>query len=1445
MASSDARNDASSDELLGQLTADFLDRAERGDNPQIEEYAQRHPEIAELIRDVFPLLDLIKLSASESATPFSQASKTFAIHRQLGDFRINRELGRGGMGVVYEAQQLSIARKVALKVFPFATLLDPTRLKRFKNEVQAAAALDHPNIVSVYSVGEERGIHYYAMQLIRGPNLAEVIENLRSLKSKDAGFGATSIHEAVVAPEALPPKDADYEPTSNLHQQSTTSLQADQETVSKAALSSIAKNTPREYYLSVAALGIQLAEALAYAHDHGILHRDIKPANLLLDENCKPFITDFGVAQIESETHLTMTGDILGTLRYMSPEQASGQRVLDPRSDVYSLGVTLYELLTLQPAFPESDRKRLISQVIHSEPLAPCKIDRMIPRDLESIVLKAVAQLPADRYASAQRLADDLRRFSDGKPTFAKPLNFYSKTLKWSARNPAVVVATFTVMLVIMFATAASNHVLRQEWLRAEKAEQSAKIEAFNAQRSAASTKTINRFLTDYVLAKADPRGGDTVGGHPFRDALDNASEYADRWFPQEPDLRGSLYRTIAQLYARLGEYERSANQYRSALDILRTSKSFQSDVLECMNGLGLALFELNHAEEAESWLRQSLEQARNSLGDQDPVVLTAMLGLSKVLSLQKPAEAESLARKCWGIRKEVLGKDHFDTAITAVGLADILVGLEKLPEAQELLIPAVEVLRSERGAEDLETQSGIRALARIYEQRKELNLAETLYREIFQARTRVQGTHHSLTLAAISDLANLLETQGQLAEAETLTRQILQAHQVKSGGMSSDTRATTNRLSDLLWKQGKLIDAAALFKMNTIIDPGKDQGTLEISILYCDVLLGLGKYAEAESLMRKSWAAGNKELGLNHPASRNCFSRLLLSLSCQRKIFETNKLGRQNMSQLMAGSEDNTSGQPEVLALGFIAERRPQPWTEDMLRASLRHKQATLAKSHLSTAMTLAILGQDLLSNRKPQDAESILRESLAMRHEALPKDSWLIAETESLLGECMVQLNQFEEAETFLVKSFQVVENSVDLVPAIRLEFVQRICTLYEQWGRHEQNSAWQIQLEKLLRACLFDWKDSAAANEQLVMATEVRLGECIGTLGRYEEAEEMLLRTYALLCFNSGWSSDPYSVGKAASKLDECRRSLNRLYQQWKQPDELSRWQKLVSLLPSQGENASVECHLQGIAIWKQVCNRYPNSLFQVRLARAHSDLGLAYFRTEQFQESLLCFQKSIDQLEVVLAGDPQNEWALEHLGATQASMGDTLSDLQRNSEALATYEKAAAIAKRLTTGGSDNLPGTTLEAKRVPIKLAMFLANCPDATYRDPGRAIKTVQEAEDLKADQGMLLARGLALYHSGDWQAVIESHKQMLPGRPEALVVAMSHERLGDHEKARFYYDTSVARYQNALILSGWRESRERKQLFRQASEVLGIGVDHRDAIAAHWNRVSVGRIAI
>ena len=178
----------------------------------------------------------------------------------------------------------------------------------------------------------------------------------------------------------------------------------------------------REYFRTIARLGIQAAEALDHAHQNGILHRDIKPANLLVDDAGKLWITDFGLARIEADAGMTMTGDLLGTLRYMSPEQALAKRVVvDHRSDIYSLGVTLYELLTLQPAFAGDDRQELLRQIAFEEPQPPRQINAHIPQDLETIVLKAIEKNPADRYATAQELADDLQRFIANKPIKARP----------------------------------------------------------------------------------------------------------------------------------------------------------------------------------------------------------------------------------------------------------------------------------------------------------------------------------------------------------------------------------------------------------------------------------------------------------------------------------------------------------------------------------------------------------------------------------------------------------------------------------------------------------------------------------------------------------------------------------------------------------------------------------------------------------------------------------------------------------------------------------------------------------------------------------------------------------------------------------------------------------------------------------------------------------------
>jgi len=366
-----------------------------------------------------------------------------AVGHPIGDFRLIREIGRGGMGVVYEAEQVSLRRRVALKVLPYAGALDPRQILRFQNEAKAAACLHHTNIVPVHFVGSERGVHFYAMQFIDGQTLAALVYQLR---------------QPDTAKEAGPPAD---EGTTAYQSAAGEPTAATEPVAAQVTLSTGGSGRGREYFRKVAELGVQAAEALDHAHQAGIVHRDIKPANLLLDVRVNLWVTDFGLAQLQQgEANLTLTGELVGTLRYMSPEQALAKRVvIDHRTDVYSLGATLYELLTLRPAFDGKDRQELLRQIAFEEPPRPRRLNRGIPAELETIVLKAMEKNPADRYATAQELADDLRRWLSDQPIRARRPGLLQRLRKWGRRHRGVVVAATITVGVIIIALAASTVV--------------------------------------------------------------------------------------------------------------------------------------------------------------------------------------------------------------------------------------------------------------------------------------------------------------------------------------------------------------------------------------------------------------------------------------------------------------------------------------------------------------------------------------------------------------------------------------------------------------------------------------------------------------------------------------------------------------------------------------------------------------------------------------------------------------------------------------------------------------------------------------------------------------------------------------------------------------------------------------------------------------------------
>jgi serine/threonine protein kinase len=478
----------------------------------------------------------------------------------LGDFRIVREVGRGGMGVVYEAVQISLGRRVALKVLPSAFSLDSRRLQRFKNEAHAAACLHHTNIVPVYGIGSEAGVHYYAMQFVQGTTLADLLRDLRSSADPTPTVELLPTHPAgsptTIAEARRPP----------------------------SVLASGAHLSP-QHVRHVAWLGLQAAGALQHAHEQGVLHRDVKPANLMVEPSGHLWVTDFGLAQLQGDPGLTATGDLVGTLRYMSPEQALAKRVpVDHRTDVYSLGATLYELFTLQPALTGSDRAELLHNIAFEEPISPRRLNPALPRDAETILLKALAKAPDERYATAQDLAEDLRRLLDDRPIQARRPTLGQRLARWARRHRALAgAAALTLMLAVVGLalstwliwrekekTQAERDRFEQEKLRAERGEERARQEARKAEDlldlGLEALNSIHLAEAEERLPRARLRSKEDEA--LLRQALAFYQAFAEK-AGHAPRVRaqvGLAQHRVATIRIRLGQYRLAEKAIRSAI---------------------------------------------------------------------------------------------------------------------------------------------------------------------------------------------------------------------------------------------------------------------------------------------------------------------------------------------------------------------------------------------------------------------------------------------------------------------------------------------------------------------------------------------------------------------------------------------------------------------------------------------------------------------------------------------------------------------------------------------------------------------------------------------------------------------------------------------------------------------------------------------------------------
>ncbi|MFZ5831738.1 MAG: protein kinase domain-containing protein [Planctomycetota bacterium] len=436
------------------LADEFVARCRNGDSPSVSEYLASYPQYASQIEQLFPAAAWMEqLRAAEHAERDTAVRRAWpsSAPKRIGDFEIVQEIGRGGMGVVYEAMQRSLARRVALKVLPKHALLADRHRRGFQREAQTAARLNHTNVVPVFGVGEEDGLHYYVMPLVRGVGLDAIIRELRA---------ANDAVDAAATPKgtALPPQESIAGLVHALLAKRSAVAQC-RPSPTVPASSSGAGVASR--WREVARLGAQAADALAYAHAQGTIHRDVKPANLLVDDEGNACLSDFGLAGAIDGVNSSENGEAVGTPRYMAPEQREGRA--DARSDVFGLGLTLYELLTLRPAHAacsagEPSHARHSSQRL----IPPREVNRAIPRDLEAIVLKCLASEPSHRYQTAADLAADLRRFLEDRPVRARHASGLEQAWRACRRNPALAAMSgMAALLVVAFVSAALGGYLR------------------------------------------------------------------------------------------------------------------------------------------------------------------------------------------------------------------------------------------------------------------------------------------------------------------------------------------------------------------------------------------------------------------------------------------------------------------------------------------------------------------------------------------------------------------------------------------------------------------------------------------------------------------------------------------------------------------------------------------------------------------------------------------------------------------------------------------------------------------------------------------------------------------------------------------------------------------------------------------------------------------------
>ena len=903
-------------EVIAKVSA----RLQAGESISWETIRKQYSQFEKELRQVIPALEgLVALGMDDSqAASVSDliGGEEVTPNRTLGDFQIVREIGRGGMGVVYEAEQLSIKRSVALKVLPFAALVDSRAIQRFKNEVAAVATLEHPHIVSVYAVGEERGIHYYAMRLIRGQSLATVIYELQKKARDDDSLDGDSISQVVAA---LPASGKASFAVAEATRTFDSKIQAEMSTAARGrSITQASRVTDQKYFRNVVGLIIQAGDALHHAHQQGIIHRDVKPGNLLLDADSHVFVTDFGLARIENAPELTMTGDLMGTLRYMSPEQVQAGRVMiDHRTDIYSLGATLYELLTLASIWPDKNKSDLIRRISLEEPTPLRKLNPAIPVDVETIVLKSLRRNPNERYATAQEFAEDLQRVLDYEPIKAKRPSTLERINKWTRRNPTILWASVAVLVLLTVASVASTFLILEQ-------KKIANQKSADALKESQYAQAITDFVKNDFLALTSVEGQEEFDDYgefelnrntTLRELLDRAAIKLDARSDLDPRIEAELRWMIGENYLGMSEYRRAIEFLEEALHLHRVAYGDEAEeTLIAQHSLAEAYEEDGQFDKAILYYEQTLDSRTNLLGEAHKDTLETMAGLGRMYEESgDERKALPLYERTLELRKAKLGEDHLDTLNSMRQLLQIKPGV--LEKALPLLEKKYEENKARLGIDHHDTMSVGEDLYYAYRVAEENEKAFHLSEQLLESAKAKLGDDHAQTLRFMNNFA--VAHEGYIEAAIPIYVQAAEKINKKLGANHPDTLNVRANLA-LAYRNNRQLDKA-LPLMKQVLESrkaklGEDHPkTLRSMYLLAIAYEDVGQREKGLSLLRSACELSKIRFGAGHPSTLVRMRTLANAYEDANKLDEAESLWADTIELTKA---ELTHGQPVTRSL-------------------------------------------------------------------------------------------------------------------------------------------------------------------------------------------------------------------------------------------------------------------------------------------------------------------------------------------------------------------------------------------------------------------------------------------------------------------------------------------------------------------------------------------------